>query len=70
MIPANDAAEATVSMPDQPRKQVINSLSLRDRPTDMKERATLSHWKADRISGSLHTHIGTLMNVNRCSPCW
>ena len=45
----------------QPRGQIIDGLSIRDRPADVKDRAIPGHWEWDLIIGSEHTHIATLV---------
>ena len=45
----------------QPRGQIIDGLSIRDRPADVEDRAIPGHWEGDLIAGSQHTHIATLV---------
>lgn len=49
----------------QPRGQIIDAISIRERPADINDRAIPGHWEGDLISGSNNTHIATL--VERCS---
>lgn len=48
-----------------PRGQIIDGISIRERPAEIEERAIPGHWEGDLISGSKNTHIATL--VERCS---
>lgn len=45
----------------QPRGQIINGISIRDRPPDVEDRAIPGHWEGDLIAGSKNTHIATLV---------
>lgn len=45
----------------QPRGQIVDGLSIRDRPADVEDRAIPGHWEGDRITGSQNTHITTLV---------
>jgi IS30 family transposase len=45
----------------QPRGQIIDGISIRDRPADVEDRAIPGHWEGDLITGSQNTHIATLV---------
>ena len=45
----------------QPRGQIIDGLSIRERPADVEDRAIPGHWEGDLIAGSKNTHIATLV---------
>lgn len=45
----------------QPRGQIIDGISIRERPTDIEDRAIPGHWEGDLITGSKNTHIATLV---------
>ena len=45
----------------QPRGQIIDGLSIRDRPPEVEDRAIPGHWEGDLITGSQNTHIATLV---------
>ena len=45
----------------QPRGQIIDAVSIRERPAEVEDRAVPGHWEGDMISGSANTHIGTLV---------
>jgi IS30 family transposase len=51
----------------QPRGQIVDGVSIRDRPADVEERAIPGHWEGDLITGSQNTHLATL--VERASRC-
>ena len=45
----------------QPRGQIIDGLSIRNRPAEVEDRAVPGHWEGDLITGSKNTHIATLV---------
>jgi IS30 family transposase len=45
----------------QPRGQIIDAVSIRERPAEVDDRAVPGHWEGDMLSGSGNTHIGTLV---------
>ena len=45
----------------QPRGQIKEAVSIRERPPEVEERAVPGHWEGDLISGSRNTHIATLV---------
>jgi IS30 family transposase len=48
-----------------PRGQIIDAISIKERPAEAEDRAIPGHWEGDLITGSKNTHIATL--VERCS---
>jgi len=44
-----------------PRGQIIDAVSIRERPAEIEDRAIPGHWKDDLLSGSNNTHIATLV---------
>jgi len=45
----------------QRRGQIIDAVSIRDRPSEIETRATAGHWEGDLIAGARNTHIATLV---------
>lgn len=49
------------STAEQPRGQIIDGISIRDRPAEVEERAIPGHWEGDLIAGAQNTHIATFV---------
>jgi IS30 family transposase len=45
----------------QTRGQIVDGISIRDRPAEIEDRAIPGHWEGDLITGSNNTHIATLV---------
>lgn len=45
----------------QPRGQIIDAVSIRDRPAEVEDRALPGHWEGDLLAGGKNTHIATLV---------
>ena len=45
----------------QPRGQIVDGVSIRNRPADVEDRAIPGHWEGDLITGSQNTHMATLV---------
>jgi IS30 family transposase len=46
---------------NQPRGQIVDAVSISDRPAEIEDGAIPGHWEGDLISGSKNTHIATLV---------
>lgn len=45
----------------QPRGQIVDAISIRERPAAIEDRAVPGHWEGDLLAGSKNTHIATLV---------
>ncbi|MCX7195651.1 MAG: IS30 family transposase [Proteobacteria bacterium] len=45
----------------QPRGQIIDAVSIRERPVEVDDRSIPGHWEGDLMSGSKNSHIATLV---------
>jgi IS30 family transposase len=45
----------------QTREQIVDAISIRDRPTEIEDRAIPGHWEGDLLSGARNSHIATLV---------
>ena len=45
----------------QTRGQIIDAVSIRDRPAEIEDRAIPGHWEGDLLSGARNSHIATLV---------
>jgi len=45
----------------QPRGQIIDAVSIRERPAEAEDRAVPGHWEGHLLTGSNNTHIATLV---------
>jgi IS30 family transposase len=45
----------------QPRGQIKDAVSIRERPPEAEDRAVPGHWEGDLLAGSRNTHVATLV---------
>ena len=45
----------------QPRGQIVDAISIRQRPSEIEDRAVPGHWEGDLLSGGKNSHIATLV---------
>lgn len=46
---------------EAPRGQIIDAVSIRDRPIQIEDRAVPGHWEGDLVTGAKNSHIATLV---------
>lgn len=51
----------TATTAGQTRGQIIDAVSIRDRPQEVEDRAIPGHWEGDLLSGARNSHIATLV---------
>lgn len=60
----------TATRRGQTRYQIVDAVSIRERPPEIEDRSVPGHWEGDLLCGSGNTHIAHLLSVNLGSRFW
>ena len=58
---ADNTQIPSASTRGQPRGQIKEAVSIRERPPEAEDRAVPGHWEGDFLAGSRNTHVATLV---------
>lgn len=67
--PSDHAARQNLQHGRSNRGQIIDTVSIRDRPAEIEYRAIPGQWEGDLLSGAKNTHIATLVERTSLTVC-